>query len=162
MNAIGWSMLVTAQSLVLYSRMHLVTRNRNVHRFVLGMIVASALLVQIPNWCISIPAVSRDVAVSTVWSPRDSIETRIQQVAFLLQESTISVLYIFYAHRLLKPNSHVNERRVVWDLVCLLLFGIQSIQCSEIMTILKPTRELLADAYTSRLKDFCQWLRDLS
>ena len=52
-----------------------------------------------------------------MWSPRDSIETRIQQVAFLLQESTISGLYIFYAHRLLKPNSHIRERRVIWDLV---------------------------------------------
>ena len=41
MNAIGWSMLVTAESLVLYSRMHLVTRNVIVHRFVLGMIIAT-------------------------------------------------------------------------------------------------------------------------
>ena len=97
--------------------MHLVTRNVFVHRFVLGIIIATALLIQIPNWCISIPAVSRDVAVSTVWSPRDSIFTRIQQVAFLLQEGAISALYIFYAHRLLKPNTHVRERRIVWDLI---------------------------------------------
>ena len=42
---------------------------------------------------------------------------RYQQIAFLLQEGAISILYIVYAHRLLKPNSHVRERRVVWDLV---------------------------------------------
>ena len=97
--------------------MHLVTRNVIVHRSVLGMIIATALLIQVPNWCISIPSNSRDDAVSAVWSPPDSIFTRIQQVAFLLQEGTISVLYIVYAHRLLKPNAHVRERRIVWDLI---------------------------------------------
>lgn len=116
-DAFGWSMMVTAESLVLYSRMHLVTRNRNVHRLVLGMIVFTALFIQIPDWCISIPATSKDPAVSAVWSPRDSIETRIQQVAFLLQESTISGLYIFYIGKLLRPNLQIAERRVMLDLI---------------------------------------------
>ncbi|MCJ1331183.1 hypothetical protein MMC10_007871 [Thelotrema lepadinum] len=117
MDAIGWSMLVTAESLVLYSRMHLVTRNHKVHRFVLGMIIFTALFVQIPNWCISIPAVDRDPAISAVWSPRDSIETRIQQVAFLLQEGIISSMYIWYTGKLLKPNVQIRERRVMLDLI---------------------------------------------
>ncbi|KAI1174575.1 hypothetical protein F4777DRAFT_553660 [Nemania sp. FL0916] len=117
MNAIGWSMIVTAESLVLYSRMHLVTRKRSVHRFVLGMIIFTALFVQIPNWVISIPAVSRDPAVSAVWSPRDSIETRIQQVAFLLQEGIISSLYIWYTGKILKPSLQIRQRRVMLDLV---------------------------------------------
>ena len=117
MDAIGWSMLVTAESLVLYSRMHLVTRNHKVHRFVLGMIIFTALFVQIPNWCISIPAVDRDPAISAIWSPRDSIETRIQQVAFLLQEGIISSMYIWYTGKLLKPNIQIRERKVMLDLI---------------------------------------------
>ncbi|KAI3324609.1 hypothetical protein HD806DRAFT_493094 [Xylariaceae sp. AK1471] len=116
-NAVGWSMMVTGESLVLYSRMHLVTRRRNIHRFVLGMIVFTALFIQIPNWVISIPAVDRDPRVSAVWSPRDSIETRIQQVAFLLQEGIISSLYIWYTGSMLKPSLQVRQRRVMVDLV---------------------------------------------
>ena len=116
-DAIGWSMMVTAESLVLYSRMHLVTRDRKVHQFVLRMIIFTALFIQIPNWCISIPAVDRDPAVSAVWSPRDSIMTRIQQVAFLLQEGATSGLYIWYTGRLLQPNLQIRERRVMLDLI---------------------------------------------
>ena len=131
MDAIGWSMMVTAESLVLYSRMHLVTRNRKVHRFVLGMIIFTTLFVQIPNWVISIPAVSQDVAVSAVWSPRDSIETRIQQVAFLLQEGTISTLYIYFTGKLLKPNIQIRERRVMLDLIyvnaCVIILDVMVI-----------------------------------
>ncbi|KAI8625702.1 hypothetical protein F5Y19DRAFT_488881 [Xylariaceae sp. FL1651] len=116
-DAIGWSMMVTAESLVLYSRMHLVTRKRSVHRFILGMIIFTALFVQIPNLVISIPAVDSNLSASAVWSPRDSIETRIQQVSFLLQESIISSLYIWYAAKILKPSLHVRQRRVMLDLV---------------------------------------------
>ncbi|KAI0147596.1 hypothetical protein GGR57DRAFT_247770 [Xylariaceae sp. FL1272] len=116
-SAIGWSMLVTGESLVLYSRMHLVSRSRRILRIVLGMIVFTALFVQVPNWVTSIPAVDRDLAVSAHWSPRDSIETRIQLFAFLAQEATISSLYIWFTGRLLKPSLRVRERRVVLDLV---------------------------------------------
>ena len=52
------------------------------------------------------------------------IETKIQQVAFLVQEGIISGLYIFYAHRMLKPNRNVRERRVVWDLIFVSAFVI--------------------------------------
>ena len=116
-NAIGWSMMVTAEGLVLYSRLHLVVRNRNILRFVLLMIIGTVLFVQIPNWIISIPAVSKDPTVSNYWSPRDSVETRIQQVAFLLEESIISGLYIWGATKMLKPNVNIKERRVMWDLI---------------------------------------------
>ncbi|KAI0448509.1 hypothetical protein F5B21DRAFT_521803 [Xylaria acuta] len=116
-NAIGWSMMVTGESLVLYSRMHLVTRSRGILRFVLSMIVFTTVFVQIPNWIISIPAVDSDLRVSAVWSPRDSIETRIQQVAFLLQEGTISSLYIWYTGKMLEPSLQIRQRRVMIDLL---------------------------------------------
>ena len=50
MNAVGWSMFITAESLVLYSRMHLVTRNVVVHRFVLGMIIFTGLRTRAFLW----------------------------------------------------------------------------------------------------------------
>ncbi|KAI1324684.1 hypothetical protein F5Y16DRAFT_423845 [Xylariaceae sp. FL0255] len=123
-SAVGWSMLVTGESLVLYSRMHLVTRNRKVLRFVLGLIIFSALFVQIPNWVTSIPAVDTNPRIGSVWTPYDAIETRVQLFAFLVQETIISSIYIFYTGKMLKPSLHIRERRVMLDLVYVNLVSI--------------------------------------
>jgi hypothetical protein len=47
-QATGWVAMVTGQSLVLYSRLHLVTLNRRVLRGVLFMIIIDAFLFHIP------------------------------------------------------------------------------------------------------------------
>lgn len=49
----GWSFMVTGQSLVLYSRLHLVIRSHKILRAVLVMIITSSIAVEVPNWVTS-------------------------------------------------------------------------------------------------------------
>lgn len=47
----GWVMMVTGQSIVLYSRLHLVMQNRKVLKAVLIMIIVDGVVVSIPIPC---------------------------------------------------------------------------------------------------------------
>ena len=113
----GWSMMVTAQSLVLYSRLHLVVRNYNILRGVLIMIIATAIIVEIPQWVTTWASTDTKLSVTRVWSPYDSIMVRISQLAFLILETTISVLYIWGTVKVFQVNDKVEVRRVKWDLI---------------------------------------------
>jgi hypothetical protein len=49
LSTFGWCIMVTGQSLVLYSRLHLVVLNTTVLHWVLGMIIFNAIAFQIPQ-----------------------------------------------------------------------------------------------------------------
>ncbi|KAL5340160.1 hypothetical protein BJX70DRAFT_361702 [Aspergillus crustosus] len=89
--------MVTGQSLVLYSRLHLIVRRRIILRSVLAMIIINAIILQIPT------AVVAYGANSTSW-PKFTIAyaiiERIQVTIFFLQELTISGLYLYEMCRL--------------------------------------------------------------
>lgn len=48
MIAVGWCGMVTSQSVVLYSRLHLVVQDHRILRAVLGMIITNALICHVP------------------------------------------------------------------------------------------------------------------
>ncbi|KAI9793460.1 MAG: hypothetical protein M1833_000746 [Piccolia ochrophora] len=112
----GWSAMITGQSLVLYSRLHLVLRKRSVLRTVFIMIVTTFVTLQIPTWVTAFGG-AYDPVHTVRWSPPMAIMERIHQVGFFLQETFISVLYIWATSKLLKPMVNVREKRVMWDLI---------------------------------------------
>ncbi len=120
----GWSAMVTFQSLVLYSRLHLVIRNHNILRGVLILIVSTIVLIQIPQWVTTWASTDTKLSVTTKWSPYDSIMVRVSQLAFLLQEGTLSILYIWGAVKVLSANDKIDLRRVKWDLIYINTFII--------------------------------------
>lgn len=113
----GWSMMVTCQSLVLYSRLHLVVRNHTVLRAVLGLIVTTAIVVEIPQWVTTWGACDTTYAITKKWSPYDSIMVRISQLAFFIQETLLSCLYIWGTAKILAPNDKINVKRIKYDLI---------------------------------------------
>jgi len=113
----GWSMMVTCQSLVLYSRLHLVVRDYNILRGVLISIITTAIVIEIPQWITTWASTDTKLSVTKLWSPYDSIMVRISQMAFLLQESALSLLYVWAAVKVLTPNGKIDVRRVKWDLL---------------------------------------------
>ena len=113
----GWSMMVTCQSLVLYSRLHLVVRNYNILRGVLVLIITTAVVIEIPQWVTTWASTDTKLSITKIWSPYDSIMVRISQIVFLLQEATLSILYIWGAVKVLAPNDKIDVRRVKWDLI---------------------------------------------
>lgn len=117
-GTVGWATYVTAQSLVLYSRLHLVMQNQRIQRYVFWMILSTIFTFVIPVWVVSWPAYNTlDYEMSSTWSPRFAIADRYEQLGYLITESVISGLYIWSLVRLLKLKSNVRRRRVMTDLI---------------------------------------------
>lgn len=114
----GWTVYVTAQSLVLYSRLHLVLRSQRIQRYVLFMILSTILTFIVPTWVVLWPAYnSLDHEMSSTWSPRFAIVVRYTQIGYTITESIISGLYIWSLVWLSRLKSNVRQRRVMTDLI---------------------------------------------
>ncbi|KAG8533917.1 uncharacterized protein KY384_001658 [Bacidia gigantensis] len=116
-NLFGWSMMVTFQSLVLYSRLHLVILNWRILRAVLILIIFTAITVETPQWVTSWGATNPQLSTTKHWTPIDSIMIRVSQVWFLLQEGLLSGLYIWGAIHMLTPNAELRLKKIMWELI---------------------------------------------
>ncbi|KAL6907351.1 hypothetical protein GGI43DRAFT_258879 [Trichoderma evansii] len=97
---IGWWAMVTGQSLVMYSRLYLVVRNRRKIRWVLIMIITNVFILHLP---VSILFLASNITNSTPFIDAFNIYERIQLIGFSIQESIISGLYVWEATHGLKP-----------------------------------------------------------
>lgn len=88
---IGWCCMVTGQSVVLYSRLHIVLRNEFRLRLVLYMIIANAIICHVP---IIVMVYGANSANPAPFVGPYSIYERVQVTLFFLQEAIISALYI--------------------------------------------------------------------
>jgi len=91
--------MVTGQSVVLYSRLHLVTSHRRYLRFVLCMIIIDACIFHIPT---TVLFLGSNHGVSSFISPFNIYE-RVQLTGFSVQETIISALYIWETFTGLRP-----------------------------------------------------------
>lgn len=105
MELVAWVCMVTGQSLVLWSRLHLVVQNPKILRGTLAMIIVDAILFHIPASVLELGSHSDK---SELFKPAFNIFERIQLIAFSLQELVLSVIYSWEAVRLLKlrPRGH--------------------------------------------------------
>ena len=126
----GWWGMVTGQSLVLYSRLHLVVRDKRVLRFVLTMVVVDFLLFQVPTTALTFGSNQKDPGM---WLKVYNIYERIQLIVFTLQELTISIIYIRAAFKMLQPGDSAmaeNTRKLLiyLNILCIVLDVIFVIQ----------------------------------
>ena len=113
---IGWYAMVTGQSLVLYSRLHLVTSYDRYSRWVLSMIVFNFCALHIPT---TVLFLGMNHEVHSFDGPFNIFE-RIQLAGFAIQETIISGLYIWEAMTTLRPildMKGTRGRRVLVNLV---------------------------------------------
>ncbi|KAF5227998.1 hypothetical protein FAUST_11387 [Fusarium austroamericanum] len=89
--SVGWVLMVTGQSLVLYSRLHLICWNQFCLRLVLAMIITNVVVMHIPIIILMYGANSSD---SNPWVHPYQIYEKIQVTVFFFQELIISALYI--------------------------------------------------------------------
>ncbi|KAM0344120.1 hypothetical protein ACHAPU_007841 [Fusarium lateritium] len=89
--SIGWVLMVTGQSLVLYSRLHLIFWNQFYLKLVLAMIITNAVVLHIPIIILMYGANSSD---NNPWVHPYQIYEKIQVTVFFLQELIISAIYI--------------------------------------------------------------------
>ena len=86
---VGWSIYAPAQLLVLYSRLHLVKESYRLQRWVLIKITPTIFLITIPTWIVVWPAYDPDPKISSIWSPRDAIVERYNQIGDQFSSSSL-------------------------------------------------------------------------
>ncbi|KAK9423275.1 putative Integral membrane protein [Seiridium unicorne] len=104
---IGWVCLVTGQSFVLYSRLHLVMRDRGKLRLVLAMIITNAVICHVPATILVYGANSADPGR---WVSPYKIYEKVQVTLFFVQETTLSGIYIYQTLALLRADGTLQTR----------------------------------------------------
>lgn len=144
---LGWTCMVTGQSIVLYSRLHLVVSNAKLLRYLLSLIIINAVAIHIPVtvlvYFVNSPEPSRFVGPYEIYE-------RTQLVIFAVQEAVISGLYIYYAKDILTTLDEVRKRprravmkqliyiNVILMVLDSILIGLQFAGFYEVQTSLKP------------------------
>ncbi|KAF2787044.1 hypothetical protein K505DRAFT_329921 [Melanomma pulvis-pyrius CBS 109.77] len=101
---IGWCMMVTGQSVVLYSRLHLVVHNRKKLRWILGMIIIDAVICHVP---IAILSFGANSSSPKIFIRPYAIYTDVQITIFFVQEVIISVLYVYETAKIFRQTSGI-------------------------------------------------------
>jgi hypothetical protein len=113
--------MVTGQSIVLYSRLHLIVQDGRKIRWVLALIVVDFFLFHIPPTVLLFGSNSSNpepfVAPFAVYE-------KIQITAFSLQEFLISALYIWEARKMLRSLANVKREEARKVMIHLILVNI--------------------------------------
>ncbi|KAG5961392.1 hypothetical protein E4U57_007445 [Claviceps arundinis] len=147
-----WLMMVIPQSWVLYSRLHLLMRMESVLGAIKYVLIFNSIVFSIPTMVIGTLAQSTDinpklVSFNLIWD-------RIQLVVYFVQETSLSILYIFQTRKYLRGRSPLrdsifsapSERRsqsadqksVLWQLIyantliIALDIALLGIQCADL------------------------------
>ncbi|KAI9806132.1 MAG: hypothetical protein M1833_004539 [Piccolia ochrophora] len=140
MLSTGWVMMVTGQSVILYSRLHLITRKRAILRFVLGMILVNAVALHVP---VIVFLFGADAPSGVSWGFRFHAMEQAQLVLFSVQETTIAAIYVWITLRLLKSISHKKTRSVMFQLVSI---NVACVGMDIILIVLMFTNQYFAEA----------------
>ncbi|KGO37077.1 hypothetical protein PEX1_043840 [Penicillium expansum] len=149
---LGWYGMITGQSVVLWSRLHLVLQNRKLLRGVLSMICIDAVLLHIPTTVLLYGTVAHP---ATRWARGYDIMERVQLVCFCVQELIISSIYVWETVKLLRlrpegrPQGILNQLLVINILILLLdisVVVIEYVGYYAVQVLFKPV------AYSIKLK----------
>lgn len=99
---VGWACMVLGQSVVLYSRLHLVIQDQTRLRWVLYMIIFDGIIIGIPLFVLAMGANSKHTAH---FLPGFLIYDKVQLVVISAQETIISLIYIYETIQLLRQGS---------------------------------------------------------
>lgn len=114
---VGWYTMVTGQSMVLYSRLHLLNRNPKVLRPVLCMIIVDAIVLHIPTTVLTYG--SNFASSNHHFVEGYNVMEKIQMTGFCLQEFVLSGVYIYETIILLKANPEHGRRKIMYQLIAI-------------------------------------------
>ncbi|OAL02349.1 hypothetical protein IQ06DRAFT_293028 [Phaeosphaeriaceae sp. SRC1lsM3a] len=125
---VGWACMVLGQSVVLYSRLHLVVRDQTRIHWVLYMIIFDAIVLGIPLFVLAMGTNSKH---SANFLPGFLIYDKVQIVVISVQETIISLIYIYETIHLLGYSSGKRQgpvekllRHLILVNVVVLIFDI--------------------------------------
>lgn len=119
---VGWSSMITGQSVVLYSRLHLLLHNQRKLRCILGMIIFDAIVCHVP---ISVLFYSVNSENGAPFVTPYSIYEKVQLTVFFVQECIISFVYIQESWKFLQArhlafessNKNIDGRKIMYWLI---------------------------------------------
>lgn len=106
LGSAGWIPMVTGQSLVLYSRLHLLWVDSRVMTFLLAMIIFNGLTMHCSAFAINISA--RALETQPLIKAYEIME-RTEVTVFFVQEITLSMLYLWRCRHFLKQYGRRME-----------------------------------------------------
>lgn len=108
---IGWWTMVSGQSVVLWSRLHLLTNSRKVLRWTLYMIIINGSLLHSITTVLTFASNSNNLTQTVLqrFVNGYSIMEKIQMTGFFLQELVLSIIYIRETVRLLRLGESVQD-----------------------------------------------------
>lgn len=113
----GFYFLVPGQSLVLYSRLHLVLYNQQLLRFILCVIIINTILIAIPT---TVTTFGSAFVRTHTWNHAYKVVERLQVTWFCVQEFLISFLYIHETIKLLQLSPNDTRRKtIMYDLIAI-------------------------------------------
>ncbi|UKZ82237.1 hypothetical protein TrVFT333_010022 [Trichoderma virens FT-333] len=136
LGIVGWAAMVTGQSLVLYSRLHIILPRERLIRSVLIMIIVNSIWLLVPNTVLLFLCNSPSAAQYQV--PYFVFE-RIQLTVFFVQELIISALYIHETYKILRSYRGLVTGASRTTMVHLILTNLVSIALDVSILILQYT-----------------------
>ncbi|KAJ5171199.1 uncharacterized protein N7500_003982 [Penicillium coprophilum] len=148
----SWYGMVTGQSIVLWSRLHLVLQNKKVLLALLWMICIDAVILHIPTSVIIFGTVAHPTGP---WALAYDIIERIELIGFCVQEFLISSIYVWETVKLLRlrPDGRrhgiLNQLLVINIIILLLDISVVVIEFVGFYAIQVTFKPL---AYSVKLK----------
>ena len=121
MAKIGWIMDTTGFAVVLYSRLHLIVRNRKTLRLVLAMIIINAIIFHTPM-IVFLMGLSKNSNKN--WGRYVNPFEYTQVVGFSIQETIISIIYIRKTAKFLKTGYSTQLRKVMTLLITVQVISV--------------------------------------
>jgi hypothetical protein len=143
---IGWYCMVTGQSVVLWSRLHLILRGERgewVLKWIKWMIIIDAVILHIPTTVLTYGS----NAALPVFVRGYNVMEKIQMSGFFVQETLISSIYMYEAVRLLQTSLQPTARNLLYQLfainfiIILMDLGLVGLECASLyvlQVIIKP------------------------
>ncbi|KAI2622873.1 hypothetical protein GGS26DRAFT_227872 [Hypomontagnella submonticulosa] len=151
---LSWAIMVVPQSWVLYSRLHLITPQRAILNWVRAALIFNSVVFGITT----IPLGVLTQTVKPSLFPVNNVWDRLQTIVFFLQETTLSVLYIWQTRVYLRdlaplfldphPSAKIKKQKTMLHhliyinilIICLdiTLLGIQNANLFYLQGAFKP------------------------
>ncbi|KFZ24149.1 hypothetical protein V502_01361 [Pseudogymnoascus sp. VKM F-4520 (FW-2644)] len=115
---IGWYAMVTGQSLVLWSRLHLIVsgdRGQKILQYTKWMIIINSIILFIPTTVVEFGSFGN--RNTTSFATAYNIMEKIQITGFFIQEVILSSIYIVEATKILHTSLHRNTRGLMRQLL---------------------------------------------
>ncbi|CAG8038111.1 unnamed protein product [Penicillium salamii] len=116
LSNIGFVCMVPTQSVVLYSRLHLISQNFRLLTIIKWVIIVDSIILLIPTITMNFGS---EYFPRSPWVHGFSIVERAQITWFSVQEILISSVYIWETVRLIKisPEEDKKRHKILWELI---------------------------------------------